>query len=95
MYLFYQNLVKAGSEPILDLLGEGFDLSYSDLSQGQYNERNSSNATAWNQLFKNCCEQHTPGSGDSDSTSKFFRSYPVSPAFPCSLLDPFNMEVTI
>jgi len=95
MYFFSQNhLSKAGRDEE-DLLGEGFDLSYSELSQGQYHERNSSNATAWNRLVKNRCEPHTPGSGESDSTSKFFRSKSSSPAFPSSLFDPFNMEVTI
>lgn len=94
IYLFSQNLLKAGRE-YPDLLGGGFDLSYSELSQDQYNERNSSNATVCNPLSENCCEQHTPGSGESDSTSKFFRSEPCSPAFSGSLSDPFNMEVTI
>ena len=77
-----------------DLLGEGFDLSYSELSQGQYHERKSSNEMLGTGC-KNCCEQHTPGSGESDSTSKFFRSYSGSPAFPGSLSDPIDMEVII
>jgi hypothetical protein len=83
MYRFPQNPSKAGREQILDLPGEGFDLSYSDLSQGQYHER--SGSMAWSQPLENRSEPHTPGSGDSDSTSELFGSEACSPVDPVSV----------
>lgn len=80
MYLFFQNRLKAGGEILWILPGEGFDLSYSDLSQGQYHERTGS--MAWSRPLENRCEPHTPGSGDFDSTSELFGSGASTPADP-------------
>mgnify|MGYP007072972090 CR=1 FL=1 len=77
MYPFFKIRVKAGRES-LDLLGEGFDLRYSDLSQGQYHEHTGS--MAWSRPLENRCEPHTLGSGNSDSTSELFGSEACSPA---------------
>ena len=80
MSSFSKTRVKAGREHTWILSGEGFDLRYSDLSQGQYHERTGS--MAWSRPLEDRCEPHTPGSGDSDSTSELFGSEASAPDDP-------------